>query len=102
MVVGSIIFGSANAFPLSVFARACGEPISLICYVIYAYFIPPIVGLSGGSVGIMHSVVGELTDKTNASTAFPLYDIVAAVGFIIGYAGLKQWCRRTNSRLEVH
>jgi hypothetical protein len=44
------------------------------------------VGLFCGSVGVMHSVVGELTDKTNASKAFPLYDTIAAVGFIIGYA----------------
>jgi hypothetical protein len=31
----------------------------------------------------MHSVVGELTDESNASTAFPIYDTVAAVGFVI-------------------
>jgi hypothetical protein len=41
-------------------------------------------GLFGGSVGVLHSVVGDLTDSTNASLAFPIYDIVAAVGFIVG------------------
>ena len=35
--------------------------------------------------GAIHSVVGELCDETNESIAFPLYDIVSAVGFVIGY-----------------
>lgn len=34
--------------------------------------------------GAIHSVVGELSDETNQSTAFPLYDIVSALGFVIG------------------
>jgi hypothetical protein len=41
-------------------------------------------GLFTGSVGILHSVVGDLTDHTNSSLIFPVYDTVAAVGFIIG------------------
>ncbi len=36
-------------------------------------------------IGAIHSVVGELSDKTNQSTVFPLYDIIAAIGFVIGY-----------------
>ncbi|KAI0744127.1 MFS general substrate transporter [Daedaleopsis nitida] len=41
-------------------------------------------GLFYGITGAIHSVVGELSDETNQSIAFPLYDIVSAVGFTIG------------------
>lgn len=43
-------------------------------------------GLFCGMIGAIHSVVGELSDKTNQSTAFPLYDIISALGFVIGCA----------------
>lgn len=43
-------------------------------------------GVFSGFIGVIHSVVGELSDKTNQSTAFPLYDIISALGFVIGYA----------------
>ncbi|KAK7691347.1 hypothetical protein QCA50_004743 [Cerrena zonata] len=41
-------------------------------------------GIFSGTTGAIHSIVGELTDSTNQGVAFPLYDIVAAVGFIVG------------------
>ncbi|KAI0785874.1 major facilitator superfamily domain-containing protein [Abortiporus biennis] len=41
-------------------------------------------GFFAGIIGAIHSVVGELSDSTNQSTAFPLYDIVSALGFVIG------------------
>lgn len=50
--------------------------------------------------GAIHSVVGELSDETNQSTAFPLYDIVSALGFVIGsaIAPLPAYpCRCTNA-----
>lgn len=43
-----------------------------------------LTGIFSGTTGAIHSVVGELTDPTNESTAFPLYDIVSAVGFAVG------------------
>ncbi|CDO75650.1 hypothetical protein BN946_scf184941.g3 [Trametes cinnabarina] len=43
-----------------------------------------LAGLFYGITGAIHSVVGELSDETNQSTAFPLYDIVSALGFVIG------------------
>lgn len=43
-------------------------------------------GIFSGFIGVIHSVVGELSDKTNQSTAFPYYDIISALGFVIGYA----------------
>lgn len=42
-------------------------------------------GIFSGTTGAIHSVVGELADSTNESVAFPLYDIVSAVGFAVGY-----------------
>lgn len=42
------------------------------------------VGLFSGTTGAIHSLVGELTDETNQSIVFPLYDICSAVGFVIG------------------
>ncbi|KAH9948661.1 MFS general substrate transporter [Amylocystis lapponica] len=42
------------------------------------------VGVFSGITGAIHSVVGELTDATNQSAAFPYYDIVAAVGYVVG------------------
>ncbi|GBE80717.1 predicted protein [Sparassis crispa] len=43
-----------------------------------------LVGIFSGTTGAIHSVVGEITDASNQSTAFPLYDIVSALGFVIG------------------
>ncbi|EMD37323.1 hypothetical protein CERSUDRAFT_50458 [Gelatoporia subvermispora B] len=43
-----------------------------------------LVGVFSATTGAIHSVVGELTDSTNQSIAFPFYDIVAAVGYVIG------------------
>lgn len=43
-------------------------------------------GFFYGITGATHSVVGELTDQTNQSIAFPLYDIVSALGYVIGCA----------------
>ncbi|KAI0820024.1 MFS general substrate transporter [Trametes gibbosa] len=43
-----------------------------------------LAGFFQGITGAIHSVVGELSDETNQSTAFPLYDIVSALGFVIG------------------
>lgn len=42
-------------------------------------------GAFSGFVGVIHSVVGELSDQSNQSTAFPYYDIISALGFVIGY-----------------
>ncbi|KAI0779428.1 MFS general substrate transporter [Fomes fomentarius] len=41
-------------------------------------------GFFYGITGAIHSVVGELSDETNQSIAFPLYDIVSALGYAIG------------------
>ncbi|CCL98654.1 uncharacterized protein FIBRA_00656 [Fibroporia radiculosa] len=43
-----------------------------------------LTGIFSGTTGAIHSVVGELADPTNESTAFPLYDIVSAIGFAVG------------------
>ncbi|TCD66668.1 hypothetical protein EIP91_001086 [Steccherinum ochraceum] len=43
-----------------------------------------LTGIFCGTTGAMHAIVGELTDETNQSTAFPLYDIIAALGFMVG------------------
>ncbi|KDQ58164.1 hypothetical protein JAAARDRAFT_34978 [Jaapia argillacea MUCL 33604] len=43
-----------------------------------------LTGIFCGTIGAIHSVVGELSDSTNQSTAFPLYDICSALGFVIG------------------
>ncbi|KAF9805229.1 hypothetical protein IEO21_09135 [Rhodonia placenta] len=43
-----------------------------------------LTGIFSGTTGAIHSVVGELADSTNESVAFPLYDIVSAVGFAVG------------------
>jgi len=41
-------------------------------------------GLFSGTTSAIHSVVGELTDSTNQSIAFPLYDIINALGYVVG------------------
>ena len=45
-----------------------------------------LAGFFYGITGATHSVVGELTDQTNQSIAFPLYDVVSALGYVIGCA----------------
>ncbi|KAI0340698.1 MFS general substrate transporter [Trametopsis cervina] len=49
-----------------------------------AIFFRFLTGVFSGYVGVIHSVVGELTDASNQSTAFPFYDIISALGFIVG------------------
>ncbi|KAI0688763.1 MFS general substrate transporter [Cytidiella melzeri] len=41
-------------------------------------------GIFTGYIGVIHSVVGELSNASNQSTAFPFYDIISALGFILG------------------
>ena len=41
-------------------------------------------GIFFGITGAIHSVVGELSDETNQSIAFPLYDVISALGYVIG------------------
>ncbi|KAH9942402.1 major facilitator superfamily domain-containing protein [Epithele typhae] len=43
-----------------------------------------LAGFFYGITGAIHSVVGELSDDTNKSIAFPLYDVVSAVAYVIG------------------
>ncbi|KAI0332370.1 MFS general substrate transporter [Cubamyces sp. BRFM 1775] len=43
-----------------------------------------LAGLFYGITGAIHSVVGELSDETNQSIAFPLYDIISALGYVVG------------------
>ena len=47
--------------------------------------LTPSVGIFSGTTGAIHSIVGELVDSTNEAIAFPLYDIVSAVGYAVGY-----------------
>ncbi|EPT00739.1 hypothetical protein FOMPIDRAFT_1122034 [Fomitopsis schrenkii] len=61
----TLLFGISKTFPtllLTVFLR----------------------GFFSGTTGAIHSIVGELVDSTNEAIAFPLYDIVSAVGFAVG------------------
>jgi hypothetical protein len=66
---------------MSFLAKSLSECL-MLCYALVLMEV--VDGLFTGSVGIIHSVVGDLTDHTNASLIFPIYDTVAAVGFIIG------------------
>ncbi|KAH9935706.1 major facilitator superfamily domain-containing protein [Fomitopsis serialis] len=43
-----------------------------------------LIGIFSGTTGAIHSIVGELVDSTNEAIAFPLYDIVSAIGFAVG------------------
>ncbi|KAI0769763.1 MFS general substrate transporter [Trametes elegans] len=61
----TVLFGLAQTFPAVLLNRF-------------------LAGFFFGITGAIHSVVGELSDETNQSTAFPLYDIVSALGFVIG------------------
>ncbi|OCH87038.1 MFS general substrate transporter [Obba rivulosa] len=65
IAVSTILFGLSHSFATVLIARF-------------------LVGVFSATTGAIHSVVGELTDATNQSIAFPYYDIVAALGFVIG------------------
>jgi len=43
-----------------------------------------LAGLFSGNVAVMHSVLGELTDSTNQSIAYPLYGLCWPLGVIVG------------------
>ncbi|TFK53089.1 MFS general substrate transporter [Heliocybe sulcata] len=63
--ITSALFGVSRTFPMMLLTRFLS-------------------GVFCGTTGAIHSVVGELSDETNASTAFPLYDICSAIGFAVG------------------
>ncbi|KZT22272.1 MFS general substrate transporter [Neolentinus lepideus HHB14362 ss-1] len=63
--ITSTLFGLSRTFPMMLLTRFLS-------------------GIFCGTTGAIHSVVGELSDETNASTAFPLYDICSAIGFAVG------------------
>ncbi|EPQ51854.1 MFS general substrate transporter [Gloeophyllum trabeum ATCC 11539] len=65
VALSSTFFGLSKTFPMMLVTR---------------FFS----GIFCGTTGAIHSVVGELSDETNQSTAFPLYDICSAIGFAIG------------------
>ncbi|KAJ3553345.1 hypothetical protein NM688_g3661 [Phlebia brevispora] len=65
LAISTILFGLSSTLSAALFTRF-------------------LTGVFGGFIGVIHSVVGELSDKTNQSTAFPFYDIISALGFIIG------------------
>ncbi|KAH9951314.1 MFS general substrate transporter [Amylocystis lapponica] len=43
-----------------------------------------LAGLFSGNIAVVHSVLGELTDVTNQSVAFPIYGLFWPMGAIIG------------------
>ncbi|KII88700.1 hypothetical protein PLICRDRAFT_110564 [Plicaturopsis crispa FD-325 SS-3] len=43
-----------------------------------------LAGLFSGNVAVIHSVLGELTDETNQSVAYPIYGLFWPLGAIIG------------------
>ncbi|KAH8922978.1 MFS general substrate transporter [Atractiella rhizophila] len=42
------------------------------------------VGIFAGIVGVLHSIVGELASQEGWRTVFPFYDVMAALGLILG------------------
>ncbi|KAK0552363.1 hypothetical protein OC845_001738 [Tilletia horrida] len=65
VMLSSALFGFAKTFPMAVFARA-------------------LTGVLNGNVAILRSVVGELTDDTNAPRAFVLLPLAWNVGAAVG------------------
>ncbi|KAI0085416.1 MFS general substrate transporter [Irpex rosettiformis] len=65
LVLSTVAFGLSQTFAQALFFRL-------------------LTGVFSGYVGVIHSVVGELSDATNQSTAFPFYDIISALGYIVG------------------
>ncbi|GJE97069.1 MFS general substrate transporter [Phanerochaete sordida] len=65
LALSTLLFGASQSIAMAVAARLLG-------------------GVFSGFIGVIHSVVGELSDTSNQATAFPFYDIISALGFVIG------------------
>ena len=70
-----LCFGLSRTFPALVASRS-------------------LVGLLNGNVGVLKSMLGELTDDTNLAQGFAFLPIVWSMGATIGYADLT--CRDTR------
>ena len=42
-------------------------------------------GAFAAATGVVHSVLGDITDTTNQATAFPIYGLIWPLGATIGY-----------------
>ncbi|TBU33708.1 MFS general substrate transporter [Dichomitus squalens] len=72
-----ILLGTAGMAIFTVFFGLSGSLTSLLLNRFFG-------GFFFGITGAIHSVVGELSDETNQSIAFPLYDVISALGYVIG------------------
>ncbi|TBU61708.1 MFS general substrate transporter [Dichomitus squalens] len=72
-----ILLGTAGMAVFTIFFGLSGSLTSLLLNRFFG-------GFFFGITGAIHSVVGELSDETNQSIAFPLYDVISALGYVIG------------------
>ncbi|ORY04303.1 MFS general substrate transporter [Basidiobolus meristosporus CBS 931.73] len=64
-LVGCILLGLSKSYPFAIFARCLS-------------------GLLNGNAGVVKTVIGELTDRTNQSKGFSLLSLTWGVGVIVG------------------
>ena len=67
-----LFFGLSRTFPALVASRS-------------------LVGLLNGNVGVLKSMLGEITDDTNVAQGFAFLPIVWSTGATIGYVDLPSW-----------
>lgn len=79
-VIGRVPVITAGMLGLAISSLLFGSSETLTTIIVTRFMI----GACTGIMGALHSVVAELVDSSDYSTAFPLYDVVAAVGFIVG------------------
>jgi hypothetical protein len=51
-------------------------------------------GMLNGNLGVIKSMIAELTDETNVARGFSLMPMARAVGYVIGFVGRVPRCRR--------
>ncbi|KAI9452892.1 MFS general substrate transporter [Lactarius psammicola] len=64
-IVSSVFFGLSRSFPALVFSRC-------------------LHGMLNGNIGVMKSMMAELTDESNMARGFSLFSVTSAVGGTIG------------------
>ncbi|KAI0769762.1 major facilitator superfamily domain-containing protein [Trametes elegans] len=86
--LSTVLFGLSTTFSGVLIKAPKYDPDGVLSSSRYIWSLA--AGFFFGITGAIHSVVGELSDETNQSTAFRLYDIISALGFVIG-SPAKEW-----------
>ena len=97
-VISTILFGLSRSFWTLILRY--GSPLPFLSYKMddhLQYIVPPndsrlLNGMVNGNVGVIKSMIAELTDESNVARGFTLIPMACSVGYIMGFVGRVYCC----------